>query len=108
MKRREFTKRVKFDAWLRCNGFCDKCNGRLHVGKYRYDHIMPDTFGGEPTLENCQVICSNCDGEKTYKVDIPTIAKNNRVRAKHVGIKKRGRTIAGRRFNGDPIPSRWR
>jgi 5-methylcytosine-specific restriction endonuclease McrA len=106
--RHEFTKRVKFDAWLRCNGFCETCNARLRPGRYRYDHRTPDTFGGTATLDNIQVICSACDNEKTYKSDIPAIAKNNRVRNKHLGIGKRKRTIPGRTFSGQPIPSRWK
>lgn len=106
--RREFTKRVRLDAWTRCNGRCEICGARLHPGRHRYDHRTPDTFGGEPTLSNCQVICDSCDNEKTYVNDIPAIAKNNRVRNKHLGIKRRKRTISGRRFDGTPIPSKWK
>jgi hypothetical protein len=34
-------------------------------------------------------------------------SKDYRVRAKHNGIKRRRRTIPGRKFNGTPIPARW-
>jgi 5-methylcytosine-specific restriction endonuclease McrA len=108
--RRDFTKAVKLAAFQRADGRCEKCTAQLYPGKYRYDHVVPDTFGGAPTLENCQVICIACDSEKTYGKDIPAIAKNNRMRERNLGIKrnKTRRTIAGRRFDGTPIPSRIR
>jgi hypothetical protein len=34
-------------------------------------------------------------------------AKVARVRARHLGIKHRRRTIPGRKFDGTPIPARW-
>ena len=99
--RREFTKAVKLEAWKRSGGRCESCGAWLCPGKYRYDHINPDTFGGEPTLENCQVICYACDAEKTYDNDIPAIAKNNRIRNKHIGITKRkSRPIPGTKASG--------
>ena len=60
-------------------------------GKFIYDHIIPDALGGEPTLENCQVLCSTCDDTKTDTQDIPAIAKVKRIRAKHIGAKQPSR-----------------
>jgi hypothetical protein len=39
---------------------------------------------------------------------LPIIAKAKRIERKHNGIKKAGRTIPGRKFDGSPIPSRVR
>lgn len=94
--RREFSKAVKIAAWQRANGHCEVCTAKLYPGKYRFDHDKPDAFGGEPTLENCVVRCMSCDGEKTYQRDIPAIAKSNRVRAKHLGIRKASTLPCGR------------
>ncbi len=95
-RRREFPKSVKVAAFQRANGKCESCTARLYPGKYEYDHKLADTFGGEPTLENCEVLCSACHGAKTFKSDIPMAAKSNRVRAKHIGAKvKTRRTIPG-------------
>ena len=58
-------------------------------GKFRYDHTLPDWLGGEPTLENCKVLCSSCDSEKTYQGDVPRIAKAKRQRARHIGAETR-------------------
>lgn len=82
--RTEFPSKVRVEAFRRCGGLCEKCTAKLSVGKFHYDHIIPDAFGGEPILSNCQVLCVNCHGEKTAKVDVPAYAKSNRVRSKHL------------------------
>lgn len=90
--RREFSKQVRRDAFLRADGKCENpdCGARLSVGKFHYDHDIPDGLGGEPTLKNCVVLCMACHGEKTRKEDIPRVAKAKRVRDKHIGIRSRG------------------
>jgi len=107
MKRQEFTKAVKLSAWMRCGGYCEGCTGRLHPGHFDYHHDKECAFEGEPSLENCKVLCDNCHGAVTSE-RAPVIAKSNRVRNRHAGIGRKKRTIPGRRFDGTPIPSRWR
>lgn len=91
MSRREFPKAVKLAAWKRCAGNCEGCTAKLYPGKFDYDHDKPDAFGGEPTLENCKVLCANCHGEKTTKLDIPRISKADAMRDKHFGLGPRKR-----------------
>jgi len=90
MPRREFSAKTKAAAFLRANGVCEnpKCGARLTVGKFHYDHDTPDGLGGEPTLENCVVLCTPCHKEKTATVDVPRIAKAKRRQQKHLGIRK--------------------
>jgi 5-methylcytosine-specific restriction endonuclease McrA len=88
-RRHEFPKRVKLAAFERAGGRCERCTARLVPGKYRYDHRLPLALGGESTLANCVVQCLACDGPKTYRQDIPAIAKSGRQRARHVGAKPR-------------------
>jgi hypothetical protein len=100
-KRREFPKSVKLAAWQRCGGACEACGSRLFSGKFIYDHDKPDTFGGEPSLGNCVVRCTACDKKKTYGQDIPNIAKSNRQREKHLGLRKaKGRPMPGTKASG--------
>ena len=102
--RREFSRAVMVAAFQRADGRCEgirngeRCECRLMVGKYRYDHILPDWLGGEPTLANCQVICMACDGVKTPQ-DQSRIAKTKRIRDKHIGAKPKGRPWPKRSFN---------
>lgn len=91
MVRSEFSIKVKEQAWKRCAGKCEKCTAKLFPGKFDYDHIRADGLGGEPTLENCQVLCTACHYEKTHHEDRPIMTKADNIRKKHLGIKtKRG------------------
>lgn len=103
--RREFPKQVKRDAFVRANGHCEgkKCGAFLTLGKYHYDHEIPDALGGEPTLENCVVLCIACHREKTSRSDVPAIAKTKRIRDSQRGIKKPRTIRAWRKFNGEVV-----
>lgn len=87
MARREFSAKVRALAFERAGGHCEGCTARLTVGKYAYDHIIPDALSGEPTLQNCAVLCTNCHGAKTTKEDVPRIAEAVRTHRKHIGAK---------------------
>lgn len=93
MSRKEFGAKVRNAAWERCGGKCEGegCGLKLFVGKFHYDHILADGLGGEPTLENCAVLCIGCHHEKTVTHDRPIMEKADRVRKKHLGITKSGR-----------------
>ena len=96
MKRREFPPKVKLAAWERSNGRCESCQRVLVSGDINYDHIIPDGSGGEPTLDNCSVVCRGCHGAKTVR-DVVVIAKGKRVRRRHLGIKHTKRPFPGGR-----------
>src|SRR3546814_1057777 len=90
--RREFSARVRIAAYERCNGLCEDCTARLMVGAFHYDHRVPDALGGEPTLENCRVLCRACPGSKTAGQDVPQIAKAKRQEARHIGARSEEHT----------------
>ncbi len=96
--RHEFHPKVMIRAWDRADGCCELCKtGRkLIPGDIFYDHIIADALGGEPTLENCQVLCRSHHDTKTRTHDVPLIAKGKRIRKRNAGIKKRS-TFAGSR-----------
>jgi hypothetical protein len=54
-------------------------------------------MGGEPTLENCVVLCRSCHRIKTSGQDVPAIAKAKRIERKHIGAERRKATMAGSR-----------
>ena len=91
--RREFPPKVKVAAFERAKGRCECCRVVIRPGNGpEYDHRVPDAVGGEPTLENCEVLCRNCHGAKTATGDIPAIAKTKRIRRKHINADdKRGK-----------------
>src|SRR5689334_15917554 len=103
MTRREFSAKVKLARWQHCNGMCEGCGRKLFTGDIRYDHHNPDGLTGEPTFENCRVLCRDCHSIKTSMQDVPRIAKAKRRERRHLGIKK-PRTITGwRRFDGSRV-----
>lgn len=88
--RKEFTKRVKLEAWTRAKGCCEACGIKLDGKRVEYDHVIADSLGGEPVVGNCRVLCSPCHLAKT-RSDAPRIAKTNRLRAREAGIRKKSR-----------------
>jgi 5-methylcytosine-specific restriction protein A len=101
--RSEFSKRTKRDAFVRAEGNCEGCGARLTIGKYHYDHIIPDGLGGEPTLDNCAVLCIVCHKVKTTTKDVPLIAKTKRIQDRQKGIKKPRTITRWRKFNGSIV-----
>lgn len=93
MARSEFSAKVRGEAALRANGRCEQCGVRLPVGGYHFDHIKPDGLGGQPTLENCAVLCLPCHKAKTFAYDNPIMQAADRQRKSiALGIKPlRGR-----------------
>lgn len=99
--REEFSKAVKTAAWDRCKGRCESCTAKLFPGRFIYDHDIPTALGGEPTLENCRVICDACDTAKTAK-DQGVIAKARRCEEKHLGMQQKGQGWR-KTYRGRPI-----
>ena len=98
--RREFTKATKLMAWTRCGGKCESCGIKLGVGKHEFHHNDGCTFGGGNESRNCVVLCVGCHRNIT-SAQAPVIAKSNRQRNKHIGIKKAdGRPMPGSKASG--------
>jgi 5-methylcytosine-specific restriction enzyme A len=100
MTRREFPAKIKVAAFKRAADRCEECSAPLMAGRFHYDHIIPDGLGGEPTLENCAVLCRACHDPKTRERDVPQIAKAKRVERKHVGAHRPKATIPGSKGSG--------
>ena len=103
MTRREFHPKVMIAAWDRADGRCEMCGPnslKLIPGDIFYDHRVPDALGGEPTLHNCQVLCRAHHDAKTFKTDVPAIAKTKRIRRREAGIRKPRTITRWRKFDG--------
>lgn len=95
--RREFPPKVKLAAWERAGGHCEECLARI-VARPEYDHVLPDWLGGEPSLENCKVLCSKCHRLKTSTEDVPRIAKTKRTQRKALNAWPKSRPLRSRGF----------
>ena len=90
--RREFPSKVKLAAYERClrdgKPHCERCSLRI-VGLPEYDHVRADGLGGEPTLENCAVLCGKCHRIKTHGEDRPSMQKADNQRKSAAGVKRK-------------------
>lgn len=99
--------RVQLRVFQNFNGICPKCTRKLIPGKWDCDHIIALALGGEHREKNLRPLCRvPCHSDKTRE-DAALRKRFNAGQKKRAGVKKRRRTIPGRRFNGDPIPARW-
>lgn len=107
MARSEFSSAVRKAAWERSKGRCEAegCGIKVRVGGFQFDHIKPDGLDGEPTLENCAVLCSAHHHKKTVEEDRPLMQKADNIRAKHFGLGKAKRPWSNfkRKFNGEVV-----
>lgn len=107
--RQEFSSAIRLAAWDRCKidgrPHCEKCHGLL-VGRGQYDHIKPDGLGGLPTLDNCMVMCSKCHSRKTHMEDRPVMAKADRQKKSHAGVRLKrpfGNTRYRKKVSGEVV-----
>lgn len=99
--RREFSRKIMAAAFARAAGGCEGCGSKLWSGRFQFDHIIADSIGGEPTLENCAVLCLACHGAKSAKIDTPRAAKTKRQHYGHIGAKRSSsRPLPGGRNSG--------
>ena len=93
-----FSAKVEDAADARAAGRCENCHGLLK-GKYEYDHIKPRGFGGDNSLENCQVRCIRCHVQKTQEDDMPAMrAADKQAKVKKGLLVAPGKPEIGRRF----------
>ena len=105
MKRAEFSKRTRLEAFERANGYCEQCGIKLKAGNHEYHHSSFDS--SDNSLSNCVVLCSEHHSAITRE-RAPLLAKSNRIRERIAGINRvSGRPLPGtrrsgirRRFNG--------
>lgn len=112
--RREFPKPVKRAALARSGNLCEgegalyglapgkRCNADLAYGAH-FDHVLADSNGGEPVLENCAAVCRDCHAFKTAKHDTPRAAKIKRVKDRHHGIRGPRKPWPSRKFSAPRI-----
>ena len=95
--------RVRARVFIRHDGVCHLSGRQIRPGeKWELEHIIALCNGGENRESNLAPALVLPHREKT-KQDRRVKAKDDRVRKRHLGVKK-PRTIRGwRKFNGDPV-----
>lgn len=108
MKRRRLATLQRTKIFDRDGGRCCLCGLKINAPKDKWilEHIKPLWLSGADDESNMAPAHFHCAIEKT-KAEAPVKAKSDRVRARHIGARKRRRTIPGRKFDGTPIPAKW-
>ena len=99
--------RVKARLWKR-NPCCVGCGLPTNdsTRKPQFDHIVALVNGGENKESNIQILCAGCHRVKSF-ADVAMKSSEAKRLKKRLGLQPR-RTIPGRKFDGTPIPARWR
>ena len=64
---RAFSDSQKLSAYERQNGICAHCREHFELSQMEADHITPWHLGGKTISENCQMLCKNCNRQKSGK-----------------------------------------
>ncbi len=96
---------VRLRIFLTHNGRCHISGREIRPGeRWDCEHIVALSLGGENRESNLAPALVQHHREKT-KADRKLKARSDKKIAMNYGLKKRKRTIPGRRFDGTPIPS---
>ncbi|MBR2520547.1 MAG: DUF262 domain-containing protein [Selenomonadaceae bacterium] len=64
---RQFDDDIKQEVYERQSGICAKCKKHCELEDMEADHIDPWSKGGKTTIDNCQLLCKNCNRRKSDK-----------------------------------------
>lgn len=64
---RAFTDKQKRETYEQQAGICTHCKEHFDLSEMEADHITPRHAGGKTTIENCQMLCKNCNRTKSGK-----------------------------------------
>lgn len=103
MTRRRFSARTLMTRLLEFSGRCAGCSCKVGgAAGLEWDHIIALELWGEDTIDNLQPLCRGCHRGKTRQ-DAAHIAKAKRMQQRKAGIKRQGKRIPYRRFDGTPV-----
>ena len=64
---RSFTDKEKLKVYEKQDGICKKCEKKFKIEEMEADHITPWHLGGKTIIENCQMLCKECNRRKSGK-----------------------------------------
>jgi hypothetical protein len=62
---RAFSDNQKREAYERQKGVCVRCGKPFEISQMEADHITPWHLGGKTRADNCQMLCKQCNREKS-------------------------------------------
>ena len=64
---RAFDKKQKREVYEKQKGICVHCNKHFELEEMEADHIKPWCEGGITVVDNCQMLCRDCNRRKSSK-----------------------------------------
>ena len=64
---RAFPEDIKLAVWEKQNHICPLCGKEFDLEFMEGDHIVPWSKGGRTVIENCQMLCRDCNRHKSAK-----------------------------------------
>ena len=74
-KQRSIVRFSKRNVFLRDNYTCQYCDKKLCKKTATLDHVLPSSYGGKTTFENCVCACSSCNTKKGNDKSIVPLKK---------------------------------
>lgn len=103
MKRRPLTKLQRVRVFDRCGGICLHCWRKIHVGEpWQAMHVKSLWLGGTDTEDNMWPGHIDCHATQT-KAEAPQRAKSDRIRQKHLGLRKPRSFTRWRNMRGEIV-----
>lgn len=105
MRRKSLSRLARTRIFDAANGYCCICDLRIDAergDKWIVEHVKPLWLGGADDETNMQPAHQICAITKTIQ-EAPVKAKTDRVRAKHLGIRKPRTITRWRKFNGQIV-----
>lgn len=103
-KRRSRTRAQKVAIFDRDKGVCWRCGLPIQVGEaWHIGHKISLSCGGTDDDDNVAPEHEHCNLQDAYEATTPRAAKIKRVRAKHLGVRKRSGFRGWRKFNGEIV-----
>lgn len=65
---RQFDDRIKNRVYAKQKGICPICGEHFVMSKMEADHIVPWSKGGKTVESNCQMLCKQCNRDKSSKI----------------------------------------
>lgn len=97
-RRKALTRNQRAELFLEHKGICHICKTRIDAERgeaWEVEHVLALEISGRDDWENLRPAHVSCHKFKTA-ADKKIIAKGNRIRARHLGIKKKtGRAMPG-------------
>ena len=62
---RKFDDRIRNRVYAKQKGICPICGQKFVISKMEADHIIPWSKGGKTVEDNCQMLCKQCNRDKS-------------------------------------------